>query len=171
VHNGSGAHPASYPVGTRGSFPGSKAARAWSWPLTSIQCRGQRMRGAVPLLPNTPSWRGAELKARATLPFTILILSNHIHVRYSECSLSFTYSGQILYEFLVSPTRTTCAAHLINRFDHPTVNLNIASHGCVEGSQNDGIETGCGALLQILGQWRWTRNEPSGSLKGGEFID
>jgi hypothetical protein len=24
VHNGSGAHPASYPVGTRGSFPGGK---------------------------------------------------------------------------------------------------------------------------------------------------
>jgi hypothetical protein len=28
VQNGSGAHPASYPVGTRGSFPGGKAARA-----------------------------------------------------------------------------------------------------------------------------------------------
>jgi hypothetical protein len=28
VQNGSGAHPASYPMGTRGSFPGSKAAGA-----------------------------------------------------------------------------------------------------------------------------------------------
>jgi hypothetical protein len=28
VHNGSGAHPASYSMGTRGSFPGSKAAGA-----------------------------------------------------------------------------------------------------------------------------------------------
>jgi hypothetical protein len=28
VHNGSGAHPASHPMGTRGSFPGSKAAGA-----------------------------------------------------------------------------------------------------------------------------------------------
>jgi hypothetical protein len=36
VQNGSGAHPASYPMGTRGSFPGGKAAGAWSWPLTSI---------------------------------------------------------------------------------------------------------------------------------------
>jgi len=27
---------ASYPMGTRGSFPGWKAAGAWSWPLTSI---------------------------------------------------------------------------------------------------------------------------------------
>jgi hypothetical protein len=30
VQNGSGAHPASYSVGTRGSFPGGKAAGAWS---------------------------------------------------------------------------------------------------------------------------------------------
>jgi hypothetical protein len=30
VQNGSGPHPASYPVGTRGSFPGGKAAGAWS---------------------------------------------------------------------------------------------------------------------------------------------
>jgi hypothetical protein len=28
VHNGSGAQPASYPVSTRGSFPGGKAAGA-----------------------------------------------------------------------------------------------------------------------------------------------
>jgi hypothetical protein len=36
VQNGSGAHPASYPMGNRCSFPGGKAAWAWSWPLTSI---------------------------------------------------------------------------------------------------------------------------------------
>jgi hypothetical protein len=36
VQNGSGAHPASYPLGTRGSFLGGKAAGAWSWPITSI---------------------------------------------------------------------------------------------------------------------------------------
>jgi hypothetical protein len=28
VQNGSGAHPASYPMGTRGSFPGDRAAGA-----------------------------------------------------------------------------------------------------------------------------------------------
>jgi hypothetical protein len=28
--NGSGAHPASYPMGTRGSFSGGKAAGSWS---------------------------------------------------------------------------------------------------------------------------------------------
>jgi hypothetical protein len=36
VQNGSGAHPASYPMGNRDSFPGGKVAGAWSWPLTSI---------------------------------------------------------------------------------------------------------------------------------------
>jgi hypothetical protein len=36
VQTGSGAHSASYPMGTRGSFPGGKAAGSWSWPLTSI---------------------------------------------------------------------------------------------------------------------------------------
>jgi len=30
------AHPSSYPTDTEGSYPGSKAARAWSWLLTSI---------------------------------------------------------------------------------------------------------------------------------------
>jgi hypothetical protein len=36
VENGFGAHSASYPMGTKGSFPGGKAAGAWSWLLTSI---------------------------------------------------------------------------------------------------------------------------------------
>jgi hypothetical protein len=36
VQNRSGAHPAPYPMGTRCSFPGGKAAGAWSSPLTSI---------------------------------------------------------------------------------------------------------------------------------------
>jgi hypothetical protein len=35
VHPDCGAHPASYPMGTGGSFPGSKAAGAWSCTLTS----------------------------------------------------------------------------------------------------------------------------------------
>jgi len=41
---------------------GGKAAGAWSWPPTSIQWRGQRIRGAIPPLPNTLSWCGAHLK-------------------------------------------------------------------------------------------------------------
>jgi hypothetical protein len=42
-----GAHPASYPVRTRGSFPGGKAAGALSLPLTSIQCRDQILSGVL----------------------------------------------------------------------------------------------------------------------------
>jgi hypothetical protein len=41
VQTGSGVHPTSYPMGTAGSFPSGKAARAWSWPLASNYCRGQ----------------------------------------------------------------------------------------------------------------------------------
>jgi hypothetical protein len=36
VQTGSGAHPDSYLMGTRGSFPGGKTVGAWSWPLTSV---------------------------------------------------------------------------------------------------------------------------------------
>jgi hypothetical protein len=36
VQTGSGAHPASYKMGTGSCFPGSKAAGAWSLPLTPI---------------------------------------------------------------------------------------------------------------------------------------
>jgi hypothetical protein len=36
VQPGTGAHPASYKIGAGGSYPGGKAAGAWSWPLTSI---------------------------------------------------------------------------------------------------------------------------------------
>jgi len=50
VQNSSGAHPASYPMATRNSFPRGKAAEEWRWPLTYISWRGQRMRGAIPPL-------------------------------------------------------------------------------------------------------------------------
>jgi len=52
----SGAHPASYPVGTKGFLPGGKAAGVWSWPLTSINCRGQECMQLYLHSPNTPSW-------------------------------------------------------------------------------------------------------------------
>jgi hypothetical protein len=51
VQTDSGTHAASYPMGTRDSFSGGKAARSWSWPLISTYYRGQRMRGAIPPLP------------------------------------------------------------------------------------------------------------------------
>jgi hypothetical protein len=41
VQTGFRALPASYPMGTGGSFPGGKATWACSWPLTSNLCQGQ----------------------------------------------------------------------------------------------------------------------------------
>jgi hypothetical protein len=35
IQTGSGSHPTSCPMVTRGSLPGGKAAGVWSWPLTS----------------------------------------------------------------------------------------------------------------------------------------
>jgi hypothetical protein len=54
VQNGSGAHPASYPVGTKDSFPGSEVYHS---PPSSAETKER-----VELYlhsPNTPSWRGA----------------------------------------------------------------------------------------------------------------
>jgi hypothetical protein len=59
VQTVSGSHPPSYPMGHRDSFPGGKAAGAWSWPLTSMWCRGQECVELHIRSPHTRSWRGA----------------------------------------------------------------------------------------------------------------
>jgi len=73
LQNGTGDHPASCPMGTRSSFSGSKAAGAWSWPLTSIYCWGQRMRGAITPLFNKTSCFSDQLKKSTgtTLPYPL----------------------------------------------------------------------------------------------------
>jgi hypothetical protein len=96
---GSGVHLASYPMGTRGSFPGGKAAGAWSWPLTSIKCRGPECMEIYLHSPNTPSWRGAQLKHRDNFSFiinitlfccwihsayTVIIITNHDRIYKSQ---------------------------------------------------------------------------------------
>jgi hypothetical protein len=68
VQNGSGAHPASYQMGTGDSFPRDKAAGAWSWPLTSSAEVKEWMELYLHS-PNTPSWRGAQLKHRDNFTF------------------------------------------------------------------------------------------------------
>jgi hypothetical protein len=77
VQNGSGAHPASYPMGTRCSLPGVKrtgreadhslpsSAEVKEWVELYLQ------------FPSTPPWRGAQLKAQGQLyllPFTLPII-------------------------------------------------------------------------------------------------
>jgi hypothetical protein len=62
VHNGSGAHQASCPMGTRGSFPGVKRPghEADHSPLSSVKVK--EWLALYLHSPNTPSWRGAQLK-------------------------------------------------------------------------------------------------------------
>jgi hypothetical protein len=67
VQTSSGAHPASYPMGTRGTSTGSKVAGAWSWPLTSIYCRGFEYVELCLQSRNTSSWRGAQWSTGTTL--------------------------------------------------------------------------------------------------------
>jgi len=70
VHTGSGTHPASCPVDTRGSFPRSKAAGAWSWPLNFYLVPRSRMRGATPPLPHYAFMVCCSVKKSQGQPFT-----------------------------------------------------------------------------------------------------
>jgi hypothetical protein len=68
------------PMGTRGSFPGGKVARAWSCPLISTLCQGQRMSGAIHPLPHMSSWCGVVwcgVKHRDN--FTLLYFTFTVH--------------------------------------------------------------------------------------------
>jgi hypothetical protein len=70
-----GAHPASYPMRTGGSFPGGKAAGEWIWPLTSIYCRGQRMSGAILSLPQYVFMAWCLVKHSDNFTFTFVFAS------------------------------------------------------------------------------------------------
>jgi hypothetical protein len=78
VQNGSGAHSASYPMSIRGSFPGGKAAGAWSWPLTPSSAEVKEWVDLHLHSTNTPSWSGAQLKHRDN--FTFYLLTNSLVV-------------------------------------------------------------------------------------------
>jgi len=61
--------PPSYPVGIDGSSPASKRPRGKVAHVHVAQ--NLRMRGTVPPLPHTPSWRGTYLSTEATLPTAV----------------------------------------------------------------------------------------------------
>jgi hypothetical protein len=91
--NGSGAHPASYPVGTRGSFLGVKrlGCEADHSPPSSAEVKER-----VELYlhsPNTPSWRVVLLKHRDKFTFTF-------YMQPSVCSHQelFSHSQQLTKE-------------------------------------------------------------------------
>jgi hypothetical protein len=58
VQTGSGAHPASYPIGSRGALPGAKrpGREADHSSPTSAEVKDG---GAIPPVPYISSWRGA----------------------------------------------------------------------------------------------------------------
>jgi hypothetical protein len=92
-------HPASYPMGTRGSFPAGKAAGEWSWPLNSIYCR------CVELYlhsHSTPPWRGAQLKKKAQGQ----ILQGKVKVRVKvNLSMCFIFNWAPCHEGLLGEWR------------------------------------------------------------------
>jgi hypothetical protein len=71
VQNGPGAHPASYPMGTRSSFPGGGGGSSRGVKLTNHLHLVSRSKNELYLhSPNTPSWRGVQLKHRGNFTFT-----------------------------------------------------------------------------------------------------
>jgi len=80
------------------AYSGGEAAAVWGWPLTSSWCRGQRMSGAIPPLPNMPSWHGVQLKkhrdnSTLTLQFH-RISTSHVEVMALLNRLCFYVSSQ-----------------------------------------------------------------------------
>jgi hypothetical protein len=71
----SGAHPSSYPMGTRGSFPGGvkrSEREADHSPLSSAEFKNSWSYISIP--PNKPSWLGVQLKKHGdnfTFTFTL----------------------------------------------------------------------------------------------------
>jgi hypothetical protein len=129
VQTGCGVYPASYPMGTRGSFPGGKAAGAWSWPLTSIYFRGQEHVELYLHSPNKPSWRGAQLKQRETLPlyiyiylFIYLFISNTKTVTCYKTDPSTHNRLDYSQSLVMSPRETQCQNRWLTDWltDRPT---------------------------------------------------
>jgi hypothetical protein len=69
-------------MGNRGSFPGGKAAGAWSWPFTCIW--------SYTSTPNMLSWHGVLLKHGDNFAFTIIKLVNYMIKWHFLHILSFT---------------------------------------------------------------------------------
>jgi hypothetical protein len=64
-------------MGARGSFPGGKAVGAWSWPLTPSNAEVKECVELYLHSPNTPSWRGAQLKHRMLVNKLVNIRKEH----------------------------------------------------------------------------------------------
>jgi hypothetical protein len=114
----------SYPVGTRISFSGGKAAWAWCVTIHLYLMRRSRMHGAIPPFSQMPSWRDAQLKAQEQIYlFLPSFLPSLLFYFTSVALLLFSYSSFILFlHFLhISSAVFTC-----HQFSH-TSNLSVVS--------------------------------------------
>jgi hypothetical protein len=111
--------------GYQGLFPwGGKAAGAWSWPLTSIQCRGQQCVELYLHSPITPSRHGAQLKRKAwgqlylyLLPYSIhQINMSQQHVTYFQQMTLVTNDWwfHCLYWYYKNSLSSYCACSIYN---------------------------------------------------------
>jgi hypothetical protein len=99
VQNGSGAHPTSYPMGTSGSFRGVKrpGREADHSPPSSAE-----VKECVELYlhsPNTPTWRGAQLKNRENFTFYLYKIWSVPYIgndRYRFCSFDVAERLQLI---------------------------------------------------------------------------
>jgi hypothetical protein len=78
VQNGTGTHPASYPMGTRGSFPGGKAAGGVKLTTHLHIVSRSRLRGAIPPLPQYVFIAWCLVKHRDNFTFTYLMTQRDI---------------------------------------------------------------------------------------------
>jgi hypothetical protein len=69
IQTGSGAHPASYPVGTGGSFSGGKAAGGVKLTAHLRLVLRSRMRGAIPPLLYMSLWPGDQHQLQLYLTY------------------------------------------------------------------------------------------------------
>jgi hypothetical protein len=112
VQTGSGAHPDSYPIGTRGSFPGGKAVWSWSWPLTSISAEVKNEWSYTSTPPIRLHGVMFSLKStEITLPFTFIdILQDMVVIEwgsYPFCVNVGSCLANLLVICLWSPYKAT----------------------------------------------------------------
>jgi hypothetical protein len=87
VQSSSEAHPASYPVGTGGPFPGVKSGRAWRSPLTTSNAE---VKNEYKLYTSSPPWHLHGVAGQiCLLPFYFWLLTScgHLH-RYQHLRIT-----------------------------------------------------------------------------------
>jgi hypothetical protein len=116
VQTGSGAHPASYSIGTGGSFPGRKrqGREADHPPPSSAEVKNG---SAIPPLLHTTSWHGGLIdQAKGQLYLTIIPLD----------AIQSGYPGRRTIDPKSSPPRV-----IIATFFRIKIKMDVSCHNCV----------------------------------------